>query len=198
MKKKYIIELEDGVTLWGFFTDTDGKIAVVGVIKQPYAEPDLEQVRIEAYEHGQKDLREKIEEAYDCGHDEGYKVGLSDAWEAARGVGHCKLWGDYTKDTGTTSVCAVDVLDYYSAYEAIKKLKAYERKKQEEIKVGDEVVFGNDEEIKAVVIDEADEAGVWLLLSENGCVERMDGVLFHRTGRHFSELTEIFKKMREE
>ncbi len=52
MKKKYIIELEDYVTLWGFFTDTDGEIAVVGVIKQPYTEPDLERTKKTAYDDG--------------------------------------------------------------------------------------------------------------------------------------------------
>ena len=78
-----------------------------------------------------QDIKKKLEAEY--------QRGLEDAWEAARKVGHCKLWDDYTKDTGKPSVCAVAVLDHYTAYEAIAKLKAYEEKKSEEDEIDEKI-----------------------------------------------------------
>ena len=57
----------------------------------PYTEPDLEQVRKEAYEKGWKEA----EDHYEKGYNDGYDAGLSDAWEAARKVTQVRKYGGY-------------------------------------------------------------------------------------------------------
>ena len=212
MGKKYVVEIpEDKITDFVGSTHFLMPYMMAGHIGhhdtglpiEPYTEPDLEKVRKEAYEEGyktakiqcgiqaEKDMREVGKRHY--------QRGLSDAWKAVRKIikmPEGDLLNIFTECY--SAVCtALQVILKYDASEAIEKIQQYEQEK-EEIKVGNEVVFGNDEEIKAVVIDEADEAGVWFLLSENGCVERMDSNLFHRTGRHFPEIDIILEKMRGE
>ena len=62
MGKKYIIELEDGESVYKTIT-YNGYPMIQDVVPAPYAEPDLEQIRKEAYQKG-----------------------LSDAWEAAKKI----------------------------------------------------------------------------------------------------------------
>lgn len=139
MKKKYIIALEDrnvwtcglpaktlllsDVSIFG----TDLASVNTGIELTPYTEPDKNAVS--------RDEVDKIyDEARDRGYEEGkargYQEGLDDAWEAARKIAHCALWGDYRTETGKTSVCAQNVLDYFSASEAIDRMK---HKKQNEV-----------------------------------------------------------------
>ena len=88
--------------------------------------------------------------------------------------------------------------------EGLKRLEPYEEqrtykvaKPQEMLTVGDEVIFGeNDDYFKAVVLDEADEPDVWFVLTENGCVEAFDKRLLEKTGRHYSQISAIIKRMR--
>ena len=202
MKKKYIIELEDKPFRNGngdFLYRVKGFNSLVfdmnGVGKlTPYTEPDLEQVREEAYEDGyktakvqcniqaEKDLREVGERHY--------QKGLSDAWEAAR-----KVVALSTVDRREVfgSEYMYSILEKHTAAEAIEKIRQYEQK-QEDFKVGDEVI--SDEDVKGVTIDMDD----YLLhvLDENGVVQawpREDAV---KTGRHFPEIAEVLQKMREE
>ena len=81
----------------------------------PYAAPDLEQVRKEAYE-------------------DGYQRGLADAWEAARKI------ADIPYDEGEKifGVTGWHIIEKRTASEVIEKLKAYEQE-QEEFKFGDEL-----------------------------------------------------------
>lgn len=126
-----------------------------------------------------------------------YQRGLDDAWEAARKVGHCKLWDDYTKDTGKPSVCAVAVLDHYTAYEAIEKLKAYEEKQKtdDEIKVGDEVDWLGDCFIVTRIFQPYNMKEQCDGIDDDGCVYNyvlMDDL--EKTGRHF-DIASILKEM---
>ena len=76
---KYIVELKDRETLYKAAIK-NGDPYVTIALGKPYTEPDLEQVRKEAYEKGQKDLRESCvpqdEEAYGFGYHEGFQQGL--------------------------------------------------------------------------------------------------------------------------
>jgi hypothetical protein len=101
MGKKYIVELEsgthifilgpEGITHIGepdvVYNTVDGMQigdAVINAI--PYTEPDLEQVKKEAYDKGYDDAAEEIGSDEQAIADKAYKNGLSDAWEAARKV----------------------------------------------------------------------------------------------------------------
>ena len=75
----------------------------------PYTEPDMEQVRKEAYEQG-----------------------LSDAWEAARKVTQVRKYGGYgdcLEEVFGRHRVSWDVFDY-SASEAIEKIRQYEQEKE--------------------------------------------------------------------
>lgn len=133
-----------------------------------------------------QDIKKKLEAEY--------QRGLNDAWEAARKVGHCKLWDDYTKDTGKPSVCAVAVLDRYTASEAIEKLKAYEEKQkaEDEIKVGDEVKPYYSDIAGVVTLVYGDTIYVlWRDGSSTSIIKLKD---LRKTGRHF-DISSILKEM---
>ena len=125
-----------------------------------------------------------------------YQRGLDDAWEAARKVGHCKLWDDYTKDTGKPSVCAVAVLDRYTAYEAIEKLKAYEEKQKadDEIKVGDEVETKDGKRFVVTTFGSGFDGDIAVGVCADGFGLGVDLKELRKTGRHF-DIASILKEM---
>ena len=207
MGKKYILEIEenkDGDFAWSNFA--------------PCIEPNLEQVRQKAYEKAyadavyncsegcshveqvrQKAYKEGVEDgkrlcpAPEVCNDMAYQKGLSDAWDAARKIAHCALWADYRTDSGKLSVYTGDVLDYYTASEAIEKLKAYEQ--EEQIQVGDEVIapFG-----KAIVVNiDTVAEKIWLVYTDgHGGFEYFKDAP-RKTGRHFPEIAAVLEKMKE-
>ena len=85
--------------------------------------------------------------------------------------------------------------------EAKTKYEAWEKEK-DKIRVGDEVTFemafgnGLDNNMKAVVLDQAATGEEWCVLTENGCIETHDEEDLYKTGRHFDEVGELLKKMR--
>lgn len=52
MGKKYIIEKDDNESIWSIYADADGDATIEGVSLTPYTDPDMEQVRKEAYQQG--------------------------------------------------------------------------------------------------------------------------------------------------
>lgn len=173
MGKKYIVEIGRLERLYKAYVNGNGKPNLTWLSPEvdltPYTEPDLEQVRKEAYEKGQKDLREscvpKDEEAYGFGYNEGFQCGLDLAWEAARKLYEidfdvlCELFGKVSVRS--------EVLDMFTAAEAIEKLKAYEQE-QETIQVGDEVAFRHDDGRPDTVV-------VVTYIGEDGFIDGMDG-----------------------
>ena len=90
---------------------------------------------------------------------------------------------------------SVFYLTEYTYSEAKSKYDEWKRKK-EEIRVGDEVIIKSDG-VKGVVLDE-DFCGEFSVFTENGCCEAYRKIHFEKTGRHFPEVAELLKKMREE
>lgn len=133
MGKKYLVKIGRLERLYKASVNAHGKPNITWLSPEvdltPYTEPDLEAVRIEAYEQGYDDAK--------SGYDNGFENGMIVAWEAAR-----KIW-EY--DTTTLKaifgegVMRMDWFMKLTASEAIEKLKAYEQE-QDEIQVGDEVV----------------------------------------------------------
>lgn len=123
MGKKYIIELKQGETAYKT-VDSKGMPMIQLLAPIPYTEPDMEQVRKEAYEQGRKDG--KIE-------------GQAEAWTAARKialdkedggldtVAYCEIFG-YGKGFGT-------VLKTFTASEAIEKIRKYEQEKDRQARI---------------------------------------------------------------
>ena len=132
---KYIVELKDRETLYKAAIK-NGDPYVTIALGKPYTEPDLEQIKKEAYEKGQKDLRESCvpqdEEAYGIGYHEGFQQGLGLAWEAAK-----KIWEyDLTtlREIFGEGIMRMDLFMKFTASEVIEEIRAYEQAQKEEEK----------------------------------------------------------------
>lgn len=128
---------------------------------------------------------------------EAYQRGLDDAWEAAR-----KIVLD--RDEGGTSIvdlteifgsCTIQqVFRMYTVSHAVAKLKAYEekRKADDEIKVGDEVIYI---EHKFIVFATETEEHYASLFDVNGRHASASQSKCKKTGRHF-DIPKILEEMR--
>ena len=121
MGKKYIIELLDdcqsefkGIMVFGL---TQEKQISVELIPEesltPYTEPDIEQVRKEAYKEGRE---------------AGIKDGMCEAWEAARKIASDNAGRNYSI---FGQHFTVEILNTHSASEAIEEIRAYEQAQKE-------------------------------------------------------------------
>jgi hypothetical protein len=186
MGKKYIIELEDGESVYKTIT-YNGYPMIQDVVPAPYAEPDLEQVRKEAYKDGYNaGFGKKI--------DASYQEGLNDAWEAARKI----CLNDSDGGLTVTEIANIfdvsyyrDAMKKYSAHEAIEKIRQYEQEK-EEIKVGDEVINRD----KKAVVTEITDRFVRIMYSD-GSGYALFSENMTKTGRNFPEIAEVLAKMKE-
>ena len=182
----------------------------------PYTEPDIEQIRNEAYGKGHNDglkvgyeklqslTQERIEKAYQQAYDTAYKdaeeiyesgkramyqKGLSDAWEAARWLSKTNAGVNFTVfGMHFTS----EIVQKISASEAIEKIRQYEQKKEEQIQVGDEVeaTFG-----KAIVTEVKEKHVYYFYADGSYGFDEKEHVT--KTGRHFPEIAEVLAKMKE-
>lgn len=148
MGKKYIIELESGTHIFVLgpegivhigepdvvYETVDGmQIGDAVINAKPYTEPDLEQVRKEAYDSGYDDAK--------GGYENGFENGMIVAWDAARKISMSKIDGGFSWESmnnmfGTDSPSKI--YKTFTASEAIEKIRQYEQE-NEEIKIGDEV-----------------------------------------------------------
>ena len=163
-----------------------------------------------------------VRNAYDRGYKQGYKdgktdvvttsyeKGLNDAWEAARKIMLSKSNGGLGYEvvlkifqqayiTGTEHF---DILRERSASEAIAKIKEYEEEKQkeqakeEEFKVGDEVI-ADERRFVVLGIDDFKWYQLWCL--DNGLAhDNICSKDLKKTGRSFPQLAELFKQMKGE
>ena len=164
-----------------------------------YTDLDMEQVRKEAYDKGYQDATVKISSDEQAIAEKAYQRGLNDAWEAARKIACDRPHGGFRIDTKQHIFGASDyayILANYNASEAIDGIKAYEQEQQ--IAIGDEVVFYNGEKCVVTVVGDGQVAEV---MDKGGFSMRMDDGLrnsMKKTGRHFPEIVEVLKKMKEE
>lgn len=177
MGKKYIIELEDKPFHNGngdFLYRVKGFNSLVfdmtGVGKlTPYTEPDLEQIRKEAYERGAEDMRKALRLLIDCDDD---CLTIPDIFHTFRE-------GSYHA-----------VVRKHPAMEIIEKIRQYEQGK-EEIKVGDEVIAASG---KAVVTSVGPV--YFEFVYANGAIGSDKVKNAKKTGRHSPEIAEVLQKMR--
>ena len=197
---KYIIELPDDENLisWWVYTGTEyGKqhIDFREVVKTPYTEPDLDAIHDEAYEKGVQDTKQHLVDApRTCAYKLGYESGLNNAWDAARKIESLSA-REFDKAFTGYDDC-FKVFENYTPQEAIEKIKQYEQEQQ--IQVGDEVVFYNGEKCVVTVVEDGQTAEV---MDKDGFSMMMDDGLrnsMKKTGRHFPEIAEVLKKMHEE
>jgi hypothetical protein len=160
-----------------------------------------------------KQAQELIEQAYQRGYKAGQEnaltvdsnkfreQGRNEAWEAARKIVLSEVGGLSGRDLSEIfdATSYLRVLGQYSATEAIKKIKTYEeQKKQEEdseIHVGDEVCAYGDIIGIVTYISKTEEFSI---LWRDGSVGKRKNISdFRKTGRHFPEIAEVLKKLKE-
>lgn len=88
-----------------------------------------------------------------------------------------------------------DILDHMSYKEAKEQYEAW-KKEKDEIHVGDEVVWDNAEPFVVLVVGESDKYPYFKGITASGMFAE-GGVKYKKTGRHFPEVAELLKKMRE-
>ena len=155
----------------------------------PYTEPDLEQVRKEAYEKGRE--YGKIEgqaETWVCVK----KIAFNP--ESVECVDDIVRMGFDVGDGNGWSEAIEELFEKYTATEAIAKIKAWEDGKQE-IKVGDEVTEGNH---NACALYENPDGTQVTVLKQDGTTAWWCKSAIHRTGRTFPEIAAVLEKMRGE
>ena len=157
----------------------------------PYIEPDIEKVRREEYEKG-----------FDAGRmlNRGkYEKGLNDAWEAARKIILSSKRGGFSIDEFAEcfgrNTLKYDVLEDYSASEAVEKISKYELEK-EELKVGDEVKCIK--ENWTAIVTKIKEESLTLMDASGAIANGYEITRFVKTGRHFHEIAAVLAKMKEE
>ena len=181
MGKKYIVEIGRLERLYKAFINGNGKPNLTWLSPEvdltPYTEPDMEQVRKEAYEEG-----------------------LSDAWEAARKI--CTNW--VLPDSVLSEIFGMDktiddIMKENMASEVIAKIRAYEQEKEAQIQVGDEVIPRETEYDTMIV------TRLWKDDYDSDCIDaigfdgRISSFLVSRvskTGKH-CEIAEVLQKMKE-
>lgn len=143
---KYVIEMESGTHIFVLgpegivhigepdvvYETVDGmQIGDAVINAKPYNEPDIEQIRKEAYEKGFDDGRSKCSSREYC-MNESYQQGLNDAWEAARKI--CANWCISDDDLALIfgkGKTIDDIMREFTATEAIEKIRQYEQEKEE-------------------------------------------------------------------
>lgn len=120
LSEKYVSKSENGKEWFQFPVNISGQLVAIQTIipLDPYTEPDLKQVRKEAYEQG-----------YYIGYskylNKSYEDGLKDAWEAAR-----TLWNTPNRKEIFGHTTFNTVLTTLTAQETIEKIRQYEQEKE--------------------------------------------------------------------
>ena len=146
----------------------------------PYTEPDTEKVSEEAYQQG-----------------------LSDAWEAARKIILPSSRGGFTFNELAgrfgSDVSEYDVVEHYSASEAVEKIRQYEqeqKQEEEQIQVGDEVK--DDKDDIGICTEISYPANSIHIMYADGTATDISLTGVTKTGRHFFEIAAVLAKMKEE
>ena len=119
-----------------------------------------------------------------------------EAWELARKIANMRH-EEFSKCFDVTDdYCEFNIMDIMSYSEAKAKYEAWKKQKAE-IRVGDELE--DDGNIRAVVLDILDaDYESYEVITENGIVDEWQKGIVVKTGRHFDEVEELLKKMKEE
>lgn len=194
MGKKYIIEIDDGkniirncgktmLTVQMAIGKTAGSINT-GIELTPYTEPDTS----EAYQRGYDDAKHECQycqkimtDAEQERVDKAYQQGLEDARNRKATCEFC----EYTGNDVTDEPCVRCCCGYMNMF----------RPKKEDIQVGDEV--RSIERGWTAIVTRLKEGYLTLMDNSgeiaNGYVKNM----FTKTGRHFPEIAEVLRKMKE-
>ena len=138
MGEKCIVEIKEGERLYKTKLNALNEPVIREIICEPYTEPDLEQVRKEAYDKCRGDVEMLAHKLYSPKIDGAYQRGLNDAWDAARKISMSKINGGLSWevmndifDTASSS----KIYKTFTASEAIEKIRQYEQEKEKQEKL---------------------------------------------------------------
>lgn len=202
---KYIIEIEDVPFSKVHFDDDNGAqninlYRVKGFNAFVFDKDSLDKLTPldkELEKAYQKGLSQGYSDGYEeCRYDGDtikYQQGLNDAWETAKKIAAYSGTNKPLDEMfGMHGV--FDIINKFSASEALAKINKYEQQKQE-IKVGDEVtVYGINDSIVVVEVD-GDCIDISDLHSWHSWYDRKN---IKKTGRHFPQVAELMKAMKGE
>ena len=192
LMKEEDCDKKDYSVLMGMAKDSVNKIktAFDKGYKQGYENGVASQGFTDGYTEEKVEKREK----------EAYQKGLEKAWETAKYI--ASLAGNDVKRREIIGDCAAwYAFTHYTASEVIAKIEAYEQK-QNEIKVGDEVIYKDIDypDTKGVVI-QVDFGKVekypYNLMLDNGDGQWAEKDDVTKTGRHFDQIEEVLKALKE-
>lgn len=119
---------------------------------------------------------------------DGLKKGQNEVWEFAKKVRLKEFFDDNHN--------LHPYLDYFDSYQDAKAKHEELKKQNDEVHVGDELK--DDGNIRAVVLDIIDgDYESYEVFTENGIVDEWQKGIVVKTGRHFPEVAELLKKMKE-
>lgn len=157
--------------------------------KQGYETGVATQGFVDGYTEEEVERREK----------EAYQKGLEKAWETAKYI--VSLTGNDVKRREIIGDCAAwYAFTHYTASEVIANIEAYEQKqKQGEIKVGDEVYLIDECHPRVVtcITKINGENPTAVQFTESGRWVADDVTELHKTGRHFDQIEEVLKALKE-
>ena len=169
---------------------------------------ELDKVKEELMKVIEKELQDYTDAVYRSGYEEGrdsndysakktyeaYLKGINDAWECAEIISNME-WEDLQKAFHYEGNLE-NILLHFTASEAMQKIKDYEERKTEEIKVGDEVYDKYNPYPRVVAsINEQDMAD---LIDARGNAHSDSVFCIKKTGRHFPQIAEVLEQMRKE
>lgn len=149
LSEKYVHKSENGNEWFQFPVNVSGQLVAIQTVipLEPYTEPDMEQVRKEAYKKGFEDGKHFCPVPEVC-HDNAYQKGLSDAWECARKIADIP-YGEEEKVFGSDGWTFIA---NHTAQEAIEEIRQYEQEKDRQARIE-----YNFDEIKDVIETTAKE-----------------------------------------
>ena len=184
MRKKYIVELDDNKLAYTAII-IDGVPYIKPLQLLPYTEPDTNEVYQRGYDdakHECQDCQKIMTDAEQERVDKAYQQGVNDAENRRATCEFCEYTGKDVVDEPCSTCCC----GYLNRF----------RPKKEEIQVGDEV--RSIERGWTAIVTRL--KGGYLTLMDNsgeianGYVKNM----FTKTGRHFPEIAEVLRKMKED
>ena len=211
MNKTYTVTLADEYTVGGKIgvpVTIDGNHTAwicTGIELTPYTEPNLEAIRNEAYEKGVQDTKQHwVDAPRSCAYQLGYENGLKAAWDVARKIESLSS-REFDKAFTGYDDC-FKVFENYTPQEAIEKIKQCGQEQEDaEFRVGDEFITKNNKDLGVIIAANAKRVLVlWKddtdIFVENNreFTTKWAKERFVKTGRHFPEIAEVFKRMNEE
>lgn len=157
----------------------------------------------EAYQRGYADGRENTvkEFKYEMSNARCYQRGLEDAWECARKIACIRTdaeWKEFFEFLDVKLFHPEDIFTRYTASEAMQKIKNYEERKTDEIKVGDEVKYIYEEPYTLGVVTYIDGIYVSVMWEDGSLSGAYKKSCFEKTGRYFPQIVEVVEQMRKE